>query len=242
MLIVTTVKHLDEKPLSKKYFKVLAIDGSKGDIKGMKNTIVSREFLPDPVLFMNYINGTISKKRYKKEYLKELSTDIDKTVSIITMMIAYRRGDKIVLACRKDEKEYLYLDFLAEYISDRYGIKLGSHKDAKDEPKNKLGDPKRLEKDIKHYADELEEMIGYKDKKKKKKKKDKDKKKGKNKKKGKDKKKDSKKKKKKDKSFDDKHMQRTIEDNVLGYTSDEYDNSDIEIVKSIMTKKLFKNR
>lgn len=243
MIILSTLKQLEKKPM-KKFYKIIVSDVISDDEvqDEFKQAVSTREFLPDPMLFMNFANGLISKKRYKKEYWKELERDENKFLSLLTIMILYRKGEPVCLACDSSEKEYLYLQFLADYISARYGVAIGDYSDVKDGklPKNKIKDRKRLEKDIKFYKKDLEEIMGYKEKKAKKKK---DKKKD----------KDSKKKKKKKESKADKKLLKDIEDRALEdyykkkFEEDEEEfesvfDTGIEIVETVYKRKLFKNR
>lgn len=218
MLILATLEQLKKKKLNK-YMKVIVSDRvTEDDIYGLDDCILSREFLPDAVVFTNYMSGYISKKKYREQYVEEILENDVVMASVIMMAIYYRKGGNLALVCDESEVEFKYLEFLGKFMAARYGIKLGTYKDLKSSKKikNKMEDEKRLDKDIKKYRKVLKETANYSESKKKKKKKNKDK--------G---------KKKKKKSIEPKFTCYTNSDDMSGFESR---------VKLVTTRKLFRNK
>lgn len=154
MIILCTSKEA-EKKLLKKAYKIYVTD-TEGEES--KRTHYTGEFLPSPLLFSNYINGYISKKQYKKEYIENIKDNDMLFSSLLCILILYRRGDKVCLVCDESEIQFKYIEFLAEFINERYGIKITNYKEVKkigdlSDIKNKMTDKglKRLEKDIKKH-------------------------------------------------------------------------------------------
>lgn len=218
MIILATLDQLNKKKMNK-YMKVIVSDRvSEDDLYGYDDCILSREFLPDPVIFTNYISGYISKKKYREQYVEEILDNDTVMASVIMMAIYYRKGGKLALVCDESEVDFKYLEFLAKFMSARYGIRIGTYKNLKTDKKikNKMDDEKRLEKDIKKYRKVLKETANYSEGKKKKKK---------------DKSKDKKKKKKKSKDLEPQFTCYTNSKDMSGFDSR---------VKIVSTKKLFK--
>lgn len=182
MIILCTSKEA-EKKLLKKAYKIYVTDIIPDDCEEKKRVHYTREFLPDPITFSNYINGYTNKKQYRKEYIDNIKENETLFSSLLCILILYRRGDKVCLVCDESEIQFKYLEFLAQFINERYGIKIITYKDAKkigdlDDIKNKMPEKgyKKLEKDIKKHKHILGEAAKQSKGKKKKKKKDKHKK------------------------------------------------------------------
>lgn len=228
MIILCTYKEASKK-IMKNTSKIIA--SASIEKTDLKHAVTTGEFLPSEYLFSQYINGYISKKEYKKKYIKSIINNEGAFTSLLTIMLLYKRGDHVVLACDEEEVEFKYLQFLAEFLSERYGLEVCTYGTVKkkglDKIKNSMTKKgqKNLKSDLKEYKDELRAAQKALEKSNKKK----DKKHGKKK----NKKKDKKKKSKIEFTYSDNYYDRPML----------YPVSDVsERFQTITIKKLFKNR
>lgn len=228
MIILCTYKEASKKSMKDASKVIASATIEKTDLK---RAVTTGEFLPNEYLFSQYINGYISKKEYKKKYIKSIINNEGAFTSLLTIMLLYKRGDHVALVCDEEEVEFKYLQFLAEFLSERYGLDICTYDTVKkkglDKIKNHMSKKgeKTLKRDLKEYRDELRAAQKALEKSKKKKSKKHSKKK--------DKKKDKKKKKK---GFE-------ITYSPKSYSSQLYAPSDVsERFQTVTIKKLFKNR
>lgn len=162
MIIITNTDKLDK--INHDLFKVVAI--STTDVKDCWNMDM---LLPPANILIERKNGNISKKKFKKEYMKFLSEKnsyIENTIYTLGMSI--KEKNSLVFVCTKDEYKLGYLNIFGEYLNKVYGVEITKLSDGLDEVKSvieSLDMSKKEKKLLKTDDEELsEKKIKLKDK------------------------------------------------------------------------------
>lgn len=193
MFVLCTEKEASKKQLKKSH-KIL-VSYHLQDVTETKTVSHLSQLVPSVGLIKSFMNGDISRKKYIRKYIKTIEQNDELYASLLMLILAHENSAKsitdrnIALVVSEDELQFGYIQALAGYIVDNFGVPVAMFKDwKKAEFKNKKYkiNQEKLTKDIKAYKsllfDSYDEYQDTKDKvqgkvKDKKKSKDKDKKK-----------------------------------------------------------------
>lgn len=154
MIIATKESKLDK--VNKSIFRIISVSSSEDIPKDAWNMDI---LLPPANLFLDRKNGKIGGKKFAKKYVKFLSkpnTTVENTIFSIGLSMSDKNS--ICLVCSDEEYEMGYLQTLAEYISQCFGVELSTLKEAKQTIDNAieiLDFSKKEEKLLKKDASEL---------------------------------------------------------------------------------------
>lgn len=169
----------NENEMEKKRFKKVHKIIISYDLENLEDNdyITHLNHLIPPYKLMNkYYSDEISMKKYKKKYFEYLEED-QVYATILTLLLGYKESKQMAFVCSNQERGFLYMQFLLEFIHEKFGVPVLTYADwkKKDFP-NKFGiDKDTLKKQVKKYKhiifeDEEEEVKSNKKKKKDKKK------------------------------------------------------------------------
>lgn len=108
--------------------------------------------IPPYKIMSNYYNDKYSDKKYFKKYVEFLETD-EVYATLLTVLMMYEKEDNVALVCSTAEMDFKYLEFLLEFLQDKFNIKFISFSKwkQKDYPKKNPIDKDKLKKEVKKY-------------------------------------------------------------------------------------------
>lgn len=173
MIILCDENQFEKKRL-KNIHKIIISDDLESISEEEKITHM-RYLMAEFKLMNKYYADEISAKKYKNKYFEYLECD-QIYATLLTLMLAYKQEKMLCVVCSKQEREFLYIQFLLQYLHENFGVPVIKYEDWK-----KKGFPIKfnilkdyLKKQVKKYREILFEDEIKEEKKKKKSKKKKD--------------------------------------------------------------------
>lgn len=175
MIILCDEEQYEKKRL-KKVHKII-ISNDLEDVPETRTISHMHYLIPQSKLMNKYYADEISAKKYKKKYFEYLEEN-QIYATLLTLMLIYKETKQLVIVCSRMEREFLYIQFLLEYLHEKFGVPVIKYEDwKKKEFVDKFNINKDvLKKEVKKYRHILfEDEIAEEEEKKKSKKKSKDK-------------------------------------------------------------------
>lgn len=154
MFIICNPEQATKKSF-KKVPKIIISEELK-NVKEDQYITIYNQFLPKEKLFNDFVNGDIGYKEYRKKYIKNIEKNDELYASLVLLLMVYEKKKDIILVATDTELELGYIQFLAKYLIEKYGVEALTYKDWKKKGK-KLGkgeiNKKSLIKSVKEYGD-----------------------------------------------------------------------------------------
>ena len=134
MIITAKESKLDK--VNRDFFRVVAVSSSDNIGEGVFNMNM---LLPPASLLLARKKDEIGKKKFEKKYRKYLSeSDSEAEYTLLTIGMALKAKENICFICEDDEMKYGYLDILAEFISEIFGVESFSLKEGNEKIKDAI--------------------------------------------------------------------------------------------------------
>lgn len=126
--MIITAKDSKIEKINKDIFRVVRVSSSDDEVNGIPNMPM---LMPPASLLLSRKKDEIGKKKFEKKYRKYLSTvDSDVEYTLFTIGMALRSKNNICFICSDSEMKLGYLDILAKFISEVFGVESFTLKEA----------------------------------------------------------------------------------------------------------------
>lgn len=135
MFIVCNENEAGKKQLKKNH-KIL-VSHHLQDVDETQTISHLTQLIPSVGLLKSYMNGDISKKKYIRKYVKTIENNDELYASLVMLILAHENSSKdqekraIALVVSGDEMQFGYIQTLAMYIQDNFGIPFITYKEWK---------------------------------------------------------------------------------------------------------------
>lgn len=135
-----------------KIFTIVKISMEKED----KNEVSLPYLIPPSEILIPVRQGSISKKKFNKKYLKYLKNSKSAEFAIFNLLKAIKNKSSLCFTCTDDEFNLGYVKTLLEYLNEEYDINFYSYKEASELLKDELSSlDKKHRKLLKLSDDEI---------------------------------------------------------------------------------------
>lgn len=119
MIILCNEDQYEKKKL-KNVHKIIVSDDLESIPEEEKITHM-RYLMPEFKLMNKYYADEISLKKYRKKYFEYLECD-QIYATLLTLLLSYKKEKMLCIVCSKQERTFLYIQFLLQYIHENFGV------------------------------------------------------------------------------------------------------------------------